>query len=185
LAEFLQRTEPIAREIPGVLLNVGLITGGSAANIVPDLAEAQMNIRATQMADGEAVLQRLRDAAAPINAREGFSLEIAGQFNRPPKEISAADEALFQAWQSTALAFGERLGWQDVGGGSDGNLLSAVGLPTLDGLGAVGGELHSPNEFVYLTSLVSRAQIAALFLHRLAIGEISPAVPNVANRTTR
>ena len=60
-----------------------------------------------------------------------------------------------------------------VGGGSDGNLLSAAGLPNLDGLGPVGDRMHSPEEFVRLPSLVERAQIAALFLHRLASGELT------------
>ncbi|HEU5081042.1 MAG TPA: hydrolase [Opitutaceae bacterium] len=172
LAEYLPRADALAKNIPDILLNVGLISGGAAPNIVPDLAEAQINIRVARANDGETVLQQLREAAAPINAREGFSLEIIGQFNRPPKEITAFDESLFGAWQQSAGAFGEKLCWQDVGGGSDGNLLAAVGLPTLDGLGPVGGELHSPNEYVRLTSLVSRAQVAAYFLHRLAAGEI-------------
>jgi glutamate carboxypeptidase len=60
-----------------------------------------------------------------------------------------------------------------VGGGSDGNLLSAAGLPNLDGLGPQGGHLHSSSEYVKVDSLVVRAQVAALFLYRLAAGEIS------------
>ncbi len=65
------------------------------------------------------------------------------------------------------------LNWQHGGGGSDGNILSAAGLPNLDGLGCVGDHLHSPEEFCHLPSLVQRAQVAALFLHRLAAGEIT------------
>lgn len=169
LAEFLPKADAIGKAMPNVLANVGLISGGSAVNIVPDLAEAQINLRVARAADGEKLLSQLREAAAPINRLEGYSLEILGQFNRAPKEISPADQVLFDTWQSVGSKLAEKIDWQDVGGGSDGNLLSAKGLPTLDGLGPVGGQLHSPEEFIDLTSLVSRAQIAAHFLHRLAV----------------
>ena len=168
LAEYLPLVHALNRELPGVLINIGRISGGEAANIVPDLATAEINVRITRATDAERVLSRLRALAEPINQREGFSLSIEGAFNRLPKEISGLDEALFQTWQTTAASLGVRLGWRDVGGGSDGNLLAAAGLSTLDGIGVVGGHLHSPNEYVLVSSLAERAQIAALFLHRLA-----------------
>jgi glutamate carboxypeptidase len=168
LAEYLPQVHALNREFPGVLLNIGRIFGGEAVNIVPDLATAEINIRIARVPDADRVLARLRALAEPINQREGFSLEIEGAFNRLPKEITPIDEALFRAWQNTAADLGVQVGWQDVGGGSDGNLLAAAGLATLDGLGPVGGHMHSPNEYVSLPSLVERAQVAALFLHRLA-----------------
>ena len=168
LAEYLPLVHALNRELPGVLINIGRISGGEAANIVPDLATAEINVRITRATDAERVLSRLRALAEPINQREGFSLSIEGAFNRLPKEISGLDQALFQTWQTTAASLGVQLGWRDVGGGSDGNLLAAAGLSTLDGIGVVGGHLHSPNEYVLVSSLAERAQIAALFLHRLA-----------------
>ena len=173
LAEYLPQADALNREITGILLNVGRISGGGAANIVPDLAQAELNLRVSRQDDAARLLTRLEGLAAPIRAREGYSLTIEGRFNRPPKEISTADETLFQEWQTCGRALGVNFGWQDVAGGSDGNLLSAVGLPCLDGLGVLGGQLHSPNEYVKLDSLVQRAQVATLFLHRLATGEIS------------
>jgi glutamate carboxypeptidase len=173
LAEYLPKVDALNRELPGIMLNVGSVRGGGTVNIVPDLASAEVNIRITRTADESLVLARLRELAAPLNAREGYRLEITGRFNRPPKEVTPTEEILFAAWQACGRELGVRFDWQHVGGGSDGNLLSAVGLPNLDGLGPVGDHLHSPEEFVYLPSLVERAQIAGRFLGRVAAGEIA------------
>jgi glutamate carboxypeptidase len=168
LAEYLPHVDALNRELPGVMLNIGQIRGGGAVNIVPDYAEALVNIRITRAVDEPLVLNRLRELAASINAREGFRLEISGQFNRSPKETTPAEEKIFAVWQQCARELGVSLSWQHVAGGSDGNLLSAAGLPNLDGLGVVGDHLHSDREFVHLPSLVERAQIAACFLEKFA-----------------
>jgi len=172
LAEFLPQADALNREFSGILLNIGRISGGGAVNIVPDLAQAEMNLRVSRQSDIAAVLQRLEELAAPIRAREGYNLTIEGKFNRLPKEVTPEDERLFAGWQDCGRILGMSFGWQNVGGGSDGNLLSAAGLPNLDGLGPLGGELHSPSEYLKLDSLVPRTQVAALFLHRLATGQI-------------
>lgn len=172
LAEFLPQADALNREMPNILLNIGRISGGGAANIVPDLAQAEINLRVAGRADATRLLARLEELAAPIRARDGYALTIAGQFNRPPKEVTAQDEILFASWQACGQDLGQSFGWQDVAGGSDGNLLAAAGLPNLDGLGPLGGQLHSPNEYIQIDSLVKRTQVAALFLHRLAAGEI-------------
>jgi glutamate carboxypeptidase len=178
LAEVLPRVDALNRELDGVMLNIGNIRGGSAVNIVPDFAAAEVNIRITRSSDESRVLDRLRELVAPINAREGYRLEITGRFNRPPKEVTARDEQLFEAWQQCARELGVYVSWQDVAGGSDGNLLSAAGLANLDGLGAEGNHMHSPAEFVHLPSLRERAQIAARFFDQVAKGEITMAASN-------
>ena len=154
------------------MINVGSIRGGGAVNIVPDFAQAEINVRVTRREDQDSVLERLRERAAPINAREGFSLQIEGRFNRPPKEITPVEERLFEAWRDCGREAGAHFSWQDVAGGSDGNLLAAAGLPCLDGLGVVGDHLHSPREVIRVSSLAERAQVAALFLSRLERGDI-------------
>jgi glutamate carboxypeptidase len=169
LAEVLPAIDALNRELDGVMLNIGSMHGGSsAANVVPDLATAVVNIRITRQRDEVAVLRRLREIAEAINRREGFRLEISGRFNRLPKECTAFEESLFVAWQACARERGVNVSWQDVAGGSDGNLLSAAGLPNLDGVGPVGDHPHSPNEFVRLSSLVDRAAITVEFLRRFA-----------------
>jgi len=161
------------RSMPGLMVNIGSIAGGGAANIVPDLAEAVINARVTNAGDDVVFLKRLHEICAPIHAREGYRLEIGGGFNRAPKVESPFEVALFGNWQRCGQEFGLELDWQHVGGGSDGNILAAAGLPNLDGLGCVGDNLHSPEEFCHLPSLAQRAQVAALFLHRVAAGEIA------------
>jgi glutamate carboxypeptidase len=174
LAEFIVAAQRVPVEMPGVLLSTGLIRGGSeATNVVPDFAQALLDVRITRVADRAAVLARLNELAAPLNAREGLRLELTGSFNRPPKECGPVEEAAFAAWQQC----GEELGlppftWVHAGGGSDGNLLSAAGLPNLDGLGVIGDHLHSNREFCVLPSLVERARLCARFFQRLAGGQI-------------
>lgn len=173
LAEFLVAVNRIPEELPGVLLNIGTIAGGGAVNIVPDRAAASINIRITRAVEAEAVCQRLQTLAAGINAREGFRLEISGGFNRLPMEAGTVGTAMFSAWQQCARERRAAVpGWTHVGGGSDANLLSAAGLPCLDGLGAVGGHLHSAKEYVHLPSLAERAAITARFLEKIAAGEV-------------
>ena len=174
LAEFLVAANKLPVEIPGVLFNVGNIRGGGpATNVVPDFAEAQLDLRITHLAERADVLARLHALTAPINARDGFHVEVTGDFNRPPMERSPAADTLFTAWQTAARDLGlAPFSWVHAGGGSDGNNLSAAGLPCLDGLGPLGDRLHSPEEWVHLPSLAERAQLAALVLHRLAAGEI-------------
>jgi len=174
LAEFLVGAQRIPAELPGVLLNIGLIRGGSeATNVVPDFAQALLDVRITRVVDRDAVLARLDALAAPINTREGLRIEITGSFNRPPKECGPVEEAAFAAYQACGRELGlAPFSWVHAGGGSDGNLLSAAGLPNLDGLGVIGDHLHSDREFCVLPSLVERAQLCALFLRKLAEGKI-------------
>jgi glutamate carboxypeptidase len=174
LGEFLLAAARVPAEMDGVVVNVGNIRGGGAAtNVVPDFAEAVLDIRTTRMADRQPLLDRLAALAAPINARDGLRLELAGGFNRPPKECGPEEEAVFAAWRRAAHDLGlPPFDWVHAGGGSDGNLLRAAGLPNLDGIGPIGDHMHSDREVCEVTTLAPRAQVAALFLHRLATGEV-------------
>lgn len=175
LAEFLTAAHRLPTELPGVLVNVGNIRGGGpATNIVPDFAESELDVRVSQPGDVSAVLTRLEQLAAPIRARDGFHLDLTPNFNRPPKGTGPAEAAAFAGYQAAGAILGlPPFTWVDTGGGSDGNLLYAAGLPNLDGLGPLGDFLHSAQECVDLPSLVTRAQLAALFLHHLATGEVT------------
>lgn len=172
LAELLPQIDALGRELPGVMVNIGAIRGGGTVNIVPDLASADLNARVTSAGDDMLFLEKLRALLAPLNAREGYRAELTGQFNRGPKVETPVEIALFAAWQQCGRECGAEFSWQHVGGGSDGNLLSAAGLPNLDGLGVVGDHLHSSTEFVHLPSLVQRTRIAARFLTGYAAGTI-------------
>ncbi len=181
LAEFLIEIAKIPAELPDVMINVGNIRGGTAAtNIVPHLAVAEIDARITRLADREPLLARLRESADRINARAGFRLELSGGFNRPPKECLPAEEAVFAEWQRAARDVGVApFTWVHGGGASDGNFLTEGGLPNLDGLGPIGDQLHSAREYCRVETIAARAQIVALFLHRVAAGEIQ--LPPVAH----
>lgn len=172
LAEYLPEVAELERDLEGVTVNVGNIRGGGAVNIVPDFAEAGINIRTSRVADEAEVIECLHELAEPINQRDGYKLLVKGGFNRPPKEVTGVEEKLFAWWQQCAHELGVKLSWQDVAGGSDGNLLGAAGLPCLDGLGPVGDHLHSPDEFIRVSSLVERAKIAVRFLERVSSGQV-------------
>lgn len=172
LAEFLLGLGRLPQAMPGVLINVANFHGGGAAtNVIPDFAEAQIDLRITKTSDGELLMAHIDALAAPINARDGYRLELQGGFNRPPKECLPQEETVFAAWQQAARAVGvAEFSWVHTGGGSDGNLLSNAGLPNLDGLGPIGDFLHSNREMCRTETIPQRAAIAALFLHNVASG---------------
>lgn len=173
LAEFVLGAQQIAELAPGILVNTGNIRGGGPVNIVPDFAEAQINIRIQTASSQRLVEEKLASLAKTISEHAGVRFEMQGAFDRPPKECGKVEETLFQAWCEAAQQIGTKpFSWQHSGGGSDGNLLSAVGLPNLDGLGIIGDHLHSDREYAEPDSLVTRAQIAALVFDRIAKGEI-------------
>jgi len=174
LAEFLLDAAKIPAEMPDVMVNVGNIRGGTAAtNVVPHFAESEIDIRITKIADSEPLLARFQALADRINTRDGIKLTLKGGFNRPPKECLPAEEAVFPEWQRAARDVGvPEFTWVHGGGGSDGNFLTAGGLPNLDGIGPIGDNLHSDREFCRVETIAPRAQIVALVLHRVAAGEI-------------
>ena len=144
----------------GVTLNADVVEGGSRVNVIADRARALIDLRALRAADMRRLESRLR-ALRPV--LPGAKLEIRGGFNRPPLErkISAA---LFRRAKSLALQMGFALGECTAGGGSDGNLTAALGIPTLDGLGAVGGGAHSAHEYVLVNTMPARAALLAALL---------------------
>lgn len=173
LADWIRVVEHLPKAFPGVTVNVGKIGGGGPLNIVPDHAWAEWNIRLPAQTDARAVEAELNNWAKHHRAAEGFDLSWQGGFSRPPLGLSPARERLFTSFGQCATELGLSVGLRDTGGGSDGNLLHAAGLPVLDGIGVRGGNLHQQNEFMILESLVERARLNALFLLRLASGEMA------------
>jgi len=145
----------------GLICNTGFLHGGGPVNVVPDRAQASLNVRAR---DPDQVESLLEDILMRIGEEFDVGLDLEGGFVRPPKRLTPAIQGLFARVQACAAALGRPLNWRDTGGCCDGNNLAAAGLPNLDNLGPWGGNIHSPEEFVLLDSLVHRAQLAALFL---------------------
>ncbi|MEX2381380.1 MAG: hydrolase [Opitutales bacterium] len=172
LVDFIGSIDAMNREETGVIVNVGRIRGGGPLNVVPDFATCRFNIRVETRDKEAAAFRRLRDLVADFNRREGISLALDGGFGRPAKEVTPALERLFSHYRDCGRDLGIDLEWQSTGGCCDGNNLSAAGLVNLDTLGVRGDFIHTDREFVYLDSLGERAKLTALFLMKLASGEI-------------
>ncbi|MBI5445308.1 MAG: hydrolase [Deltaproteobacteria bacterium] len=159
---------------PGIFVNPGEIEGGTASNVVPDLARCRFNVR-VERPEEQAEAEAFVAAAAAELSRDGISVDIRGEFSRPPKPLEPSTELLLSQLAGCAADLGFELTWRPSGGASDGNLLAAAGLPTVDSLGPRGAELHSEREFIVLESLAERAKLTALFLMKLAAGRVAPA----------
>jgi glutamate carboxypeptidase len=141
----------------GITVNAGVIEGGTRTNVIPDRARVLVDVRASRPGD-MLVLERKFRALRP--AIKGAKLEIRGGFNRPPMERRNSS-ALYVKARALAAELGLTLGEASVGGGSDGNFTAALGVPTLDGLGAVGEGAHSSTENVMVSKLPERAALLA------------------------
>ena len=146
----------------GISVNAGLINGGTRTNVIPDYAKAILDLRALRSKDMQKIEKKLR-ALRPI--LPGAKLEVRGGFNRAPLERKVSAE-LFRRASSLAKQMGFTMGEGTAGGGSDGNLTAALGIPTLDGLGAVGDGAHSPGEYILARALPQRAALLAALLLR-------------------
>lgn len=150
----------------GTTLNVGVIRGGTTTNVVPAEASAEIDVRATTLAEADRIERALR-SLEPLTP--GTRLAISGGFNRPPMERSPAIAALFEQARGIARTVGLELTEGSTGGGSDGNFTAAVGVPTLDGLGARGGGAHADDEHILIDSLPERAALLAALLIGLQV----------------
>lgn len=171
LSHFILQAEQMTDLVRGITVNVGKITGGGALNIVPDLAVCGINVRVEHPQDLAKVKEQFQTIADRLNAEKGFSLLLHINSERPPKPFEEKHQALFHAFAGCAADLGRELMFQSSGGVTDGNLLFAAGLPTIDSLGALGGEIHTFDEFILLDSLVTKTELAALFLLKLAKGD--------------
>ena len=173
LAEFIVGLDRLGKGHGGLTVNVGKIEGGGPVNRVPDLAIARFNLRLRDGEDQKAAEGFLRAQAEEFSRREGYALAIHGQFTSPPKPLEGRGLALLEAAAACGRDLGLDLKWQASGGVSDGNKLAAAGLPNVDTLGARGGNIHSPEEWLDLKSLAERAKLTALILMKLGSGEIA------------
>ena len=145
----------------GTTINVGIIKGGSASNVVPERAEMEVDFRISQMAEIDRVVTTIQGLQPVLN---GARLEISGGLNRPPMEHNATMVKTFEQARRLAASIGLTLEEGSTGGGSDGNFTAGLGIPTLDGMGAVGDGAHATHEHVVIASLAERAALLATIL---------------------
>ena len=166
LAKFADLAQNLTDYERGITLNVGKFTGGQGKNTVPDAAEALLDFRFVTTKDGESTMEALRMAAiAASEAVPGTRIELGGGIARTPLERTAANIALYQEYAKCATASGLGAGEAPlVGGGSDASSTSAIGIPSIDGLGPRGSGFHTKEELIEAATLVPKAEAIARFL---------------------
>ncbi|HET9449626.1 MAG TPA: M20 family metallopeptidase [Aggregicoccus sp.] len=166
LARFIDRVQALTDYPRGLTVNVGKVVGGQGKNTVPDQAVAEVDLRFCTRADGEALVQRFREAAAEATAGlPGTRVEVQGGVAREPLERTEASAALLQAYGACAHASGLGHGEAPlVGGGSDASTSSSMGIASIDGLGPRGKGFHTVDEFIEVDTLIPKAQALARYL---------------------
>ncbi|MEA2711635.1 MAG: glutamate carboxypeptidase [Phycisphaerales bacterium] len=175
LAEIITRVTKSSPVAAGTIVNCGQIEGGGpATNIVPDLAIARFNVRVNEPAEQLQVFTSFEAAAREVRLREGITVALEGGFTSPPKPLDERSKKLLEHILVCGRELGMNLNVVPSGGTCDGNKLAAAGLPVVDSLGPVGGELHNDREYVRVSSIPQRAKMTALLLMKLASGAIAP-----------
>ena len=145
----------------GITVNPGVIAGGTRSNVVAAEARAEVDIRVARLRDAAGLEGKFR-ALRPFDRR--CAITVSGGLNRPPLERSAAVRRLFRTARKLAAELGIVLEESATGGGSDGNFSAALGVPTLDGLGAVGEGAHAPHESILVNRIADRTALLAKLL---------------------
>ncbi len=142
----------------GLTVSVGTAGGGSKTNVVPAEAWAEVDVRIARKADGRKIEKKFA-TLRPVDKR--CSIVVSGGVNRPPMERIRGTVKLYQAARALALEIGIKLDEAATGGASDGNFTSALGIATLDGMGAVGEGAHASHESVVIEHLAPRTALLA------------------------
>lgn len=158
LAHQIQRLAAFTDLAKGTTVNPGVIRGGTVSNVVAAEATAAVDVRVVKLRAFHALDRRLR-ALKPVDRR--CKIEITGGLNRPPMERTREIGALFSLARKLARDLGLEIEESATGGGSDGNLTAALGIPTLDGLGAVGEGAHAPHESILIHRIADRTALLA------------------------
>jgi glutamate carboxypeptidase len=152
----------------GITVNPGVINGGTRSNVVPAEASAQIDVRIAKLADAASLDERFR-SLRPVDDRCALSVE--GGLNRPPMERTPPIESLFRLSRELGRQIGVDVEESATGGGSDGNFTAALGVPTLDGVGAVGEGAHASNESILVGRIADRTAMLAMLLGELSNGD--------------
>ena len=145
----------------GTTVNVGIAKGGGKINVVADEALLGVDLRVTNMAEAVRVEAAIKACKAHL---AGAEVQVSGGMSRPPMETTPQNLALFHQAQQSAKRLGVQLEGKSVGGGSDGNFTSALGIATLDGLGATGQGIHARHEHIIVADIPLRTALLAEIL---------------------
>lgn len=142
----------------GTTVNVGIARGGNRINVVADKAVLGIDTRVTSEAEAERIHAEISQITPHL---AGITLDISGAQSRPPMRQTPESLLLMERAQQVALQLGFEVEGKAVGGGSDGNFTAALGIPTLDGLGATGAGIHARHEHIIIADIAPRAALVA------------------------
>lgn len=154
-----------------VTLNIGLISGGTALNVVPERAIVRLNVRARSPEDLAWIDAAIRETIESGDFGDDIKAALHGRIHRPAKPMTPQLESLFKTVRAAGAEIGSSISWAPTGGCCDGNNLARAGLPTVDTLGVRGAYIHSHEEYAVVESLEERARLTALTLMMLASGQ--------------
>jgi glutamate carboxypeptidase len=162
LARQTERLHALNLSGSGIMVNVGVVHGGTRSNVVAAQAEGEIDVRFATEAEAQEI-DRILTSLQPVDKRT--KVFVSGGINRPPLERTAAVVELFEKARTVASYVGFELGETQVGGASDGNFIAALGIPVLDGLGVNGDGAHAVHEHINANDIATRgALIASLLL---------------------
>ena len=151
----------------GISVSVGLIEGGESVNTIAPSAVAHVDVRISRQDQATSIDSQIREICATPDV-EGTSIVLEGGLNRPPMVKNQGTIQLLEIIKEVGAAHDLKITDIATGGGSDASFTSALGVPTVDGLGPIGGNAHSEDEYLEIPSLVERAHLLAQVIERLS-----------------
>lgn len=150
----------------GTTVNVGVASGGSKVNVVADHAKAEVDVRICDLAEAEAI-ERLMAEMASAPRTPGVIATVSGGVTRPPMNPNEKTLQLCTTMEKLGAQLGIPVGWTFTGGGSDGCFSASLGVPTIDGLGPIGGGAHGVSEYLEINSIEPRFQLVRQLIQQL------------------
>ncbi len=154
-----------------VIVNCGEVRSGTGYNVVPDLAILRINVRAASPALLDSVKKKIEELVKKHAARDGIWMELHEDGTNPPKMVDYGTEKIIEWLAKCGKDLNMEIKTKPSRGACDGNFLASLGLSCIDTLGAVGGNIHTHNEFILIDSLPQRAKLTALLIMRLGAEE--------------
>ncbi|WP_084296135.1 M20 family metallopeptidase [Desulfitibacter alkalitolerans] len=168
LAHKILALEELNKLYNGVTLTVGVISGGTRANIIPEKATAEIDVRLPDLQTAHEVIDRIKEISEKT-ADSRIQAILEGELNRPPMIKTEGTKHLLNIVKDMGSILGMEITDTATGGASDGNFVAALGVPVLDGMGPAGGNYHRDDEFVYRKSLLQKTKLTALTLCKLGM----------------
>lgn len=165
LAYWITQLHSLTDIAAGITVNVGVVSGGTAANVIAEQAQAEVDFRYVNAQQIEEIEIKIRELMAH-SQEMGVVVTVQGGANRPPMMPNEQTKVLCALTEKIGQEVGVGVNWATTGGGSDGNFTAAIGIPTIDGLGPVGGGAHSATEYLEIESIEKRMLLIKKLIER-------------------